>query len=226
MLNKSVKYMKLVALSYVFFSMAHADDYVADQATKVNGVVRANQIIPLNGAKGTTQLVGHVILGKSLQVNGRTSFLNNVGAPSLNVSGQTTLQGNVVASHIRSVDATLGEAVMVLSDGTLGVVAVPSSESLKQDICEMGSVSKKIMNLNPVMFTYKNDPTQTKQFGLMAEQVDALFPKSGLVVRSEDGKPSAIRYHLLTPLLLNEYQQQQKQIDALLDRVNKLEQKK
>lgn len=51
---------------------------------------------------------------------------------------------------------------------------------------------------------YNNDATDTVQYGLIAEEVDQVFP--ALVVQDEDGKPYTVRYHLLPQLLLNELQ--------------------
>jgi len=172
--------------------------------------VTADHIRPLIGTPGTTTMTGNVTLQHNLHVT-----------------------NNVVAPNIKNVDATGFPAVLIKADGTLGIAAVPSTIACKENIMEIGSLSKKIMDLNPVTFTYKNDPKHEIQVGLLAEQVEKTFPKSGLVERSEDGKPTAIRYHLLTPLLINEYQQQQKQIQSLNAQlqelkvlVSKLEQKK
>jgi len=175
-----------------------------DAATRTPGLVLANRIRPFTGgAGGTTTMVGKVALRHNLNV-----------------------AGVVKAPSILTTDATLGSAVLIKTDGTLGVAAVPSTVKCKENIADMGSLSKKIMDLNPITFTYKNDPTQEVQVGLLAEQVEKTFPGYGLVERSEEGKPTAIRYHMLTPLLLNECQQQQKQIQELMDRVSKLEHKK
>ncbi len=50
------------------------------------------------------------------------------------------------------------------------------------------------------------DPTGTTQYGLIAEEVVAVFPD--LVARDKDGKIETVKYHLLASLLLNEFQKQ------------------
>jgi hypothetical protein len=46
-----------------------------------------------------------------------------------------------------------------------------------------------------------------RQFGLVAEEVAKVYP--GLVIRNEAGQAEGVRYEELTPMLLNELQQQQ-----------------
>ena len=48
------------------------------------------------------------------------------------------------------------------------------------------------------------------QFGLIAEDVAEVFPE--LVVYGKDGNPQTVAYHLLTPLLLNELQKEQAEL--------------
>ena len=198
--------------------------------------------------KGLLLIQGLLIaqaLTPTLSLNALVTVKADRIRPSISTPGTTTMTGNVtlqqnlhvtksvVALHIKGVDATGCPAVLIKADGTLGIASTISTAASKENIMEMGSLSKKIMDLNPVTFTYKNDPKKEVQVGLLAEQVEQIFPKSGLVERSEDGKPAAIRYHMLTPLLINEYQQQQKQIQdlnaqmqELKAHVSKLQQKK
>jgi hypothetical protein len=51
------------------------------------------------------------------------------------------------------------------------------------------------------------------QYGLIAEEVAEVYP--GLVVRSSDGQIEMVMYQFLPPMLLNEYQKQQRTIDEL-----------
>jgi len=172
-------------------------------------------------------------LTPTLHLNAFVRVIADQIRPSNGAPGTTTMIGKFRAPNIKNVDATGFPPVLIKADGTLGIAQTVSTTASKKNILEMGSLSKKIMDLNPVIFTYKDDPKQEMQVGLLAEQVEKIFPKSGLVDRSEDGKPTAIRYHMLTPLLINEYQQQHKQIQEMNAQlqelkalVKKLEQKK
>jgi hypothetical protein len=77
----------------------------------------------------------------------------------------------------------------------------------------MGDASDKLMQLRPVSFRYKADPSNTQQYGLIAEEVEKVYPE--LVVNGADGNPETVAYHLLPAMLLNEVQKKDKQIAAL-----------
>jgi hypothetical protein len=97
-----------------------------------------------------------------------------------------------------------GVPVLVSSSGQLGVQT--SSERYKQDIEPMAERSGSLMRLKPVTFHYKADPDGALQYGLIAEQVGAVYPD--LVVKDSEGRIQAIRYQELAPVLLNEMQKQ------------------
>src|SRR5262249_7328194 len=62
-----------------------------------------------------------------------------------------------------------------------------------------------IFALKPVRFRYKKDidTKATRQFGLLAEDVEAINPD--LVVRDKEGKPYTVRYEQVNAMLLNEF---------------------
>jgi hypothetical protein len=111
-----------------------------------------------------------------------------------------------------------GDVVEVNSLGQLGIAT--SSARYKHDIRDMGGASGGLMKLRPVTFRYKNDPSGTLEYGLVAEEVQRVYPN--LVTHGPDGKLQSVRYLELTALLLNELQKQaakvaaqQRAIDAL-----------
>jgi len=91
-----------------------------------------------------------------------------------------------------------GSTVEVNGSGQLGVVL--SSARYKRDIHDMGAASAGLMKLRPVSFRYKNDPSGTLQYGLVAEEVVRVYPE--LVVHGTDGKVQSVRYLEFTALLL------------------------
>jgi Chaperone of endosialidase len=93
---------------------------------------------------------------------------------------------------------------VVSSTGQLGVAT--SSARYKRDIRDMGGASAGLMRLRPVSFRYKDDPSRTLQYGLVAEEVARVYPE--LVTRDTDGKLQSVRYLEFTALLLNELQKQ------------------
>jgi len=103
-----------------------------------------------------------------------------------------------------------GAAVYVTSSGQLGVLA--SSERYKTAIAPMGANTQKLQQLRPVTFHLKTDPEGAVQYGLIAEEVDKIYPE--LVIRDDQGKIQGVRYDELAPMLLNEIQKQQQKLAA------------
>ena len=117
------------------------------------------------------------------------------------------------ACYIQGIDGVgvSGNGVVVDSNGQLGITT--SSKRFKHNIADMAEASAQILNLRPVTFAYNNDVTEAQQFGLIAEEVDQIFP--AIVSKDEEGQPYTVRYHLLPVLLLNELQKQHDTIEAM-----------
>jgi len=81
-----------------------------------------------------------------------------------------------------------------------------SSARFKRDIRDMGEASDRLMKLRPVTFRYKDDRSGSPQYGLVAEEVEPVYPE--LVTHGADGKVETVRYSMLTSMLLNELQKQ------------------
>ena len=112
-----------------------------------------------------------------------------------------------------------GAAVVVGSDGQLGVEE--SSERYKTDVTPMGASSEQVWQLRPVTYRLKSDPAGELQYGLIAEEVDQVYPE--LVVRDNAGNIEGVRYDRLAPILLNEVQQQQRQLGDLKQQLAELQ---
>lgn len=121
---------------------------------------------------------------------------------------------------IRSVTTGAADAVPVVidSNGQLGTVS--SSRRTKDHIADLDGLSHAVLRLRPVQFTYRQafaDGTTPVQYGLIAEEVDAVMP--GLVAYGADGQPETVKYHVLPTLLLAEVQRLERERarqDALL----------
>jgi hypothetical protein len=94
--------------------------------------------------------------------------------------------------------------VTVDAAGQLGCVR--SSARYKRDIRDMGDASDKLMKLRPVTFRYKADSTSTQQYGLIAEEVEKVYPE--LVIDDASGNAEMVTYQVLPAMLLNEVQKQ------------------
>jgi hypothetical protein len=97
--------------------------------------------------------------------------------------------------------------VVVSSSGQLGVT--PSAARFKRDIRPMGAASGGLMRLRPVTFVYKHDPVNTRQYGLVAEEVRQVYPE--LVIYDGNGQLMTVRYEQI-PMLVNELQGQHREL--------------
>ncbi len=125
-------------------------------------------------------------------------------------------------------------AVYVNANNKIGTLS--SSRRYKQEIRPMAEASEAILALRPMTFRYKKDidPTRSRSFGLIAEEVAEVDPD--LVTQDRNGKPETVRYEAVNAMLLNEFikthrkieeqgaviAQQQTQIDALTEGLQKV----
>ena len=107
-------------------------------------------------------------------------------------------------------------AVYIDSRGQLGTLN--SSRRFKEDIRDMDEASRRLYELRPVTFHYKQPGEDDKplEYGLIAEEVAKVYPD--LVTYGADGQIEAVQYHKLTPMLLNEVQRLGKLLQAEKDK--------
>ena len=122
-------------------------------------------------------------------------------------------KGTHKGAYIVGIESTTvtGSAVYVTAAGELGVLA--SSERYKTAITPIGESTDKLQQLRPVSFHLKSDPGGAVQYGLVAEEVDQIYPE--LVIRNDQGRIQGVRYDELAPMLLNEVQQQRRDLKEL-----------
>jgi hypothetical protein len=131
---------------------------------------------------------------------------------SIGVQGQD-ISDSCFIGNIFNATATGGSAVFIDANNKLGTIT--SSKRFKQDIKQMGTASEALFSLKPVTFGYKKylDPEGTTQFGLVAEDVEAVNPD--LVVRDKEGKPYSVRYDQVNAMLLNEFLKEHRKVENL-----------
>ena len=147
-----------------------------------------------------------------------TTGSNNIeigtsGTASDNGTIQIGTQGTQIFTTIAGIYGTqiTGSAVYVTPTGQLGVQG--SSERFKTDIASMPAMSEKLRQLRAVTFHYKTDPKGVLQYGLIAEEVQKVYPE--LVIHDDSGKVMGVHYEELAPMLLNELQKQQAAVKTL-----------
>ena len=155
----------------------------------------------------------NIAIGYQAGVNVITGS-NNIylgSAGTLDESSTLRLGGTQTSTYIAGVytQATnnSGTSVPVYIDSTGKLGTVQSSQRYKDDIRDMNESSRRLLELRPVTFHYKQataDGSKPLEYGLIAEEVAKVYPD--LVVRDKDGQIETVQYHKLTPMLLNEVQ--------------------
>ncbi len=168
---------------------------------------------------GLTTGSGNIAIGTGAGGNLNASESNDIYIGDSGIQGES---GTIRIGYIKNISSTYiagisgktsanGMEVFVNATGQLGTVK--SSLRYKHEIADMGDQSDVLMKLRPVAFYYKPelDDTQTRQYGLVAEEVAKVAPE--LVVFNEDGSPETVRYHFVNAMLLNEVQKQRQRIE-------------
>lgn len=174
----------------------------------------------LSGQNLTTNESNNVLI----QNNGVTGHSREIRIGTQYTGGGGPGDGQQSAcwiAAIRGVTTGVADAIPVLIDSTGQLGTVSSSERYKDDIEDIGPESDMIHALRPVTFVYKSDQSKTKQYGLIAEEVNEVFPH--LVIYDKEGLPDTVKYHELPVLLLNELQKYVATIEDLRERIDILE---
>jgi hypothetical protein len=179
-----------------------------------------------NIAIGTFAMTNNLSGGNNVAIGfdagaGLITGSNNIYLATIGLEESSTIRigtfGNQDRAFIAGISgvttALAGVPVLVDANGQLGTIS--SSSRFKDDIADMGERSSVLMRLRPVTFYYKAhaaSPERTLQYGLVAEEVQEVAP--GLVAHSATGAVETVYYQFLAPMLLNEYQKQQRTIEA------------
>ena len=187
---------------------------VAIGSGALGNLVAGNDNIAIGANAGTTLTDGtnNIIIGFSHRLPNSVSNMISIGKEGFHTQARIAGIHEAVSEN--------GSPVYVNYRGILGTM--PSSARFKEDVTAMGDASSALMRLRPVAFRYdaESDPSGQRQYGLIAEEVEPLYPE--LVTHDADGRPHAVRYHLLAAMLLNELQKQQHAIEQLQAEVRSL----
>jgi hypothetical protein len=180
-----------------------------------DAALRFNTIGSGNTAVGSVALFfsagdHNTALGDSAGTNVRTA--SDVICIGALVAGEDVSNSCYIGS-IFGQTSSGGTAVSINADGKLGTIT--SSRRFKEEIKPMERSSEALFALKPVTFHYKSeiDPQGISQFGLVAEDVEAINPD--LVVRDKDGKANTVRYEAVNAMLLNEFLKEHRKVEEL-----------
>jgi hypothetical protein len=206
----------------------------------IGGAMRDNTVGDFNVAVGSAALRDssgddNVAIGKSAALLGTGSrniavgaeagffwgsgddnvAIGNVGADPDVGTIRIGSPGTHTATYIAGISgATSAGGIAVYVDGSGHLGTVTSSARYKTDVRDMGEASEALLRLRPVSFRYDPaiDASRLQQYGLIAEEVARVSPE--LVTYDAEGRPEAVRYHLVNAMLLNEVQRQDRRLRA------------
>lgn len=142
--------------------------------------------------------------------------IGNGGANADTATIRIGLEGTQTQTFIAGIRGTvtgIANAVNVVIDSAGQLGTINSSRRFKHNIKPMDGASESILAFKPVTFCYKNDKSDTSQFGLIAEEVAEINPE--LVVRDEKGEIYTVRYDAVSAMLLNEFLKEHKKVQEL-----------
>ena len=153
---------------------------------------------------------GNTALGAG--AGGNVTTATNVICIGANLPG-ANVDNSCFIGNIVTTTSSGGTPVSIDVNGQLGVGS--SSRRFKDEIKPMERASEALFALKPVTFRYKKgiDPQGISQFGLVAEEVEAVNPD--LVVRDKEGKVNTVRYEAVNAMLLNEFLKEHRKVEEL-----------
>lgn len=132
-----------------------------------------------------------------------------VGIGGGNPSERLDVNGN---ARFRSVGSGSYNAPLnITSDGTL--TTATSDRSMKKAISRLKGVLGKVTKLRGVNFKWKNDQDDASRIGLVAQEVEKVFPEL-VFINPTDGY-KGIRFGELTAVLIEAIKEQQSRITSL-----------
>ena len=146
---------------------------------------------------------------------------------SANISRALTA-ASLAVDNVAVDNATIGHSsdtdLLTVASGSLtvaGEILTSSDKKLKINISNLDHTLAKLVLLNPKKYTMNNDPEQKEKIGLLAQEVEKVFPE---IVNTSD-KYLSVNYQALIPILINAVNEQTKRNENLKQRIVTLKSK-
>ena len=167
------------------------------------------------GKNSGTTMGGFYATANGAQIN-----VNNNAGKAIGYMTANSAQGGSLALF------NSAETNTILGSGDTGNVRCvsltqTSSRKVKKNIKDMTSEeARKLLELEPVSFDYKNEEQGTYRRGFIAEDVAKVIPN--VVTPETENAPASLDYIQLIPYLVKVAQDQQKDIEELKKKIEKL----
>ena len=184
------------------------------QKLDVSGIVQATRF---SGTNGSTALVN------TAAGDNRPLFIQNSNAGGLpNGSLYIDNTNNPNNTSYVLLQAVAGGSVkfLVYGNGTTqngtGVYGTVSDERIKKDIVDTSPKLDKLLQVRVVNYTRTDDPTESRQLGVIAQELEEIFPGLVDVVAEKDVDGNvtcpdrkSVKYSIFVPMLIKAIQEQQ-----------------
>ena len=154
-------------------------------------------------------------------------FAQHYSFTSAEVSGALTA-GSLEVDNVAVDNATIGHSsdtdLLTVASGSLtlaGDLVTSSDKNLKSNIASLGPVLTKLISINPKRYTMKNDAEQKEKIGLLAQDIQAVFPE----LVDENNEYMSVNYQALIPILISAVNEQTKRNESLKQRIETLKSK-
>lgn len=154
-------------------------------------------------------------------------FTQDYSFTSADISGALTA-ASLTVDNVVVDNATIGHNLdtdlLTVASGSLtlaGDLVTSSDINLKSNIASHSPVLTKLILLNPKRYTMNNDVEQKEKIGLLAQDVQAVFPE----LVDKTGEYMAVNYQSLIPVLISALNEQTKRNKFLKHRIKVLKSK-
>jgi trimeric autotransporter adhesin len=209
-------------------------DFAAD-SLMLNAKTLVRDKLGIKGAGGNTGIeLGYGIAGKETNA-GRIGFglftpnaIDFVGGGTTSTprlikfwaEGGSTFTGKIIPDADNAY--SLGQSGNRWSTvwAASGVVST-SDANLKTNITTSPYGLQQVLQMKPVQYNWKTNPTADSQIGFLAQDMQKVIPEA--VVTPNNGDPMGMKYSELIPVLVKAIQEQQKRADEQEKRIIELE---
>jgi hypothetical protein len=181
------------------------------------GINRIQQYNTLdNWLGGNTSIGSQSAPSATLHISGASSAtLLEIDSPAVNnilfISGSGNVGiGTGTPSYLLDVNGTARVTTLIET----------SAAKYKTNIQPLDSQLSKVTQLEPVTFDWINKPNPKTNIGLIADEVEKLYPE--FVSKTEDGEIEGIEYSKLTTVLIQSIKELKEIVDKQQEQINTL----
>jgi hypothetical protein len=181
----------------------------SDEAFMSGKQVSGSPFGVLNATTSGSNVESFYWSGAGAGVNGAFATTGNI---------QTT-GGIIYVKSGSTIRASIDQSGNGYFTGDLTTFGTASDERLKENIVPLTSCLEKTLQLNGVMFNYKDRPEDTIP-GVIAQEVEKVLPEAVYNIEIEDETYKAVRYPQLVPMLIEAIKELTEKVNTLENRLN------